>query len=79
MKRERIELNELPYQTLAQFGLTQEMIEDLPMYVLEDLADGRHSPVLPIEVTDEDGNRIKSRTRLAFIRKVQPSAMAGRP
>ena len=69
MKRERIELNELPYRTLAQFGLTQEMIEDLPMYVLEDLADGRHSPVLPIEVTDEDGNRIKSRTRLAFIRK----------
>lgn len=69
MKRERIELNELPYQTLAQFGLSQEMIEDLPMNVLEDLADGRHSPVLPIEVADESGERIKSRTRLAFIRK----------
>lgn len=69
MKREKIELNELPYQTLAQFGLTQEMIEDLPMRVLDDLGDGRHSPVLPIEVTDENGERIKSRTRLAFIRK----------
>ncbi len=70
MKRERIELNELPYQTLAQFGLTQEMIEGLPMNVLEDLADGRHSPVLPIEVADESGERIKSRTSLAFIRKM---------
>lgn len=69
MNKERIELNELPYQTLVQFGLTQEMIEDLPMRVLDDLGDGRHSPVLPIEVTDENGERIKSRTRLAFIRK----------
>lgn len=69
MKQVRIEMNELPYQLLEQFGLTQEMIEDLPMHVLGDLADGGHSPVLPIEVADENGERIKSRTRLAFIRK----------
>ena len=29
----RFELIELPYLTLARFGLTQEMIEDLPMRV----------------------------------------------
>ena len=69
MKQERIELNELPYEVLEQFSLTQEMIEDLPMRVLNDLCDGRHSPVLPIEVADESGERIESRTRLAFIRK----------
>lgn len=69
MKQVRIELNELPYEVLGQFGLTAEMLEDLPMHVLDDLCDGRHSPVLPIEVADESGDRIKSRTRLAFIRK----------
>lgn len=69
MKKGRIELDELPYEVLEQFSLTQEMIEDLPMHVLDDLCDGRHSPVLPIEVTDESGERIRSRSRLAFIRK----------
>lgn len=69
MKQKRIELNELPYQVLEQFRLTQEMIEDLPMHVLDDLSEGRNSPVLPIEVVDESGQQIKSRTRLAFIRK----------
>lgn len=69
MKKGRIELGELPYEVLEQFSFTQEMIEDLPMHVLDDLCDGRHSPVLPIEVADESGERIKSRTRLAFLRK----------
>ena len=33
MKKEQFEFNELPYPTLARFGLTQEMIEDLaPVY-----------------------------------------------
>ena len=31
----RIEEHEVPYQTLAKYGLTREMIEDLPMHVLE--------------------------------------------
>lgn len=31
MKQVRFEFEELPYDTLSQFGLTQEMIEDLPM------------------------------------------------
>ena len=33
----RFELIELPYPTLARFGLTQEMIEDLPMRVLDEM------------------------------------------
>lgn len=68
MKKERFELGELPYPTLARFGLTQEMIEDLPMRVLEDIGHGRYSPVLPVRVTDESGELIESRTRFAFIR-----------
>ena len=48
MKQVRFEFEELPYETLSQFGLTREMIEDLPMHILEELSNGRHSPVLPI-------------------------------
>ena len=68
MKQEHFEFNELPYQTLARFGLTQEMIEDLPMRVLEEIGRGGYSPVLPVRVTDENGETIESRSRFAFIR-----------
>ena len=69
MKQVRFELTELPYATLARFGLTQEMIEDLPMWVLDELCDERHSPVLPVRVTDENGETFESRTRFAVIRR----------
>ena len=59
MKKEQFEFNDLPYPTLARFGLTQEMIEDLPMQTLEAISHGRHSPVLPIKVNDENGNTVK--------------------
>ena len=55
MNKVRFELIEFPYPTLARFGLTQEMIEDLPMRVLDEICDGRHSPVLPVRVSDENG------------------------
>ena len=77
MKQVRFELEELPFSTLARFGLTQEMIEDLPMRVLEDLCQGRHSPVLPVRVRDENGEQVESRTRFVFIRRDdgQPDVM----
>ena len=34
MKQVRFEESEVPYQTLARFGLTQEKIEDLPMWAI---------------------------------------------
>ena len=69
MKQVRFEFEELPYDTLLQFGLTQEMIEDLPMQTLEAISHGRHSPVLPIKVNDENGNTVTERSRFAFVRK----------
>ncbi|MCS2613151.1 DUF4099 domain-containing protein [Bacteroides fragilis] len=68
MKKEQFELNEFPYPTLERFGLTQEMIEDLPMRVLEEIGHGEYSPVLPVRVADENGEVIESRSRFAFIR-----------
>ena len=45
------------------------MIEDLPMQTLEEISHGRHSPVLPIKVKDENGTTITERSRFAFVRK----------
>ena len=59
---------EMPYHILQKFGLTQEMIEDLPLRVLQDISKGFRSPVLPISVTDEQGRVIESRTRFSLIR-----------
>ena len=68
MKKERFEFNELPYPALVRFGLTREMVEDLPMRALEEIGQGGYSPVLPVRVTDENGEVIESRSRFAFIR-----------
>ena len=48
LKKEEFEFNELPYPTLARFGLTQEMIEDLPLCILKEIGKGGYSPVLPM-------------------------------
>ena len=49
MKKVQIEFDELPFSTLERFGLTREMIEDLPMRVLEDICNGRHSPFIRMD------------------------------
>lgn len=68
MKRNSFEESEVPYQTLAKFGLTHEMIEDLPMHALDDISNGHPSPVLPVSMEVNEGYSIKSRTRFALVR-----------
>ncbi len=68
MKSHLFHPGEIPYGTLAKFGLTQDMVEDLPQTVQENILDGRRSPVLPIQITDDEGNVIKSRTRFSLVR-----------
>ena len=46
---------EMPYGTLERFGLTQEMIEDLPTDIIQNIFNGRLSPVLPVHITADDG------------------------
>ena len=60
--------NEMPYGILERFGLTQEMIEDLPTDVLQNILNGRHSPVLPIYIIADDGEEVKARTRFCLVR-----------
>ena len=70
MKQVRFELEELPFSTLARFGLTQEMIEDLPMRVLEDLCKGRHPSV--------SATKMESRSRVAPASSLSAGTMDSR-
>lgn len=68
MNRNRFSDAEIPYKILHKFGLTQEMIGDLPTHALSQIAEGYRSPVLPIKFTDEQGNIYRSRTRFSLYR-----------
>lgn len=48
---------QIPYQVLESFGLTKDMVNDLPMDVLSGILSGQRSPVLPIEVESPEGER----------------------
>ena len=50
--------NEMPYSTLERFGLTQEMIDDLPTDVLQNIYNGHRSPTLPVRIIAEDGEEV---------------------
>lgn len=69
MEQKAFKEEEIPYGILEQFGLNQEMVEDLPMVPFETILAGRRSPVLPISFKAEDGRIISSRTRFMLIRQ----------
>ena len=66
---QEFEFNEeqVPYDLLGQYGLTREMIEDLPEAPYRDIMNGLLSPVLPVSVRDEAGNTISARTRIRLV------------
>ena len=68
MKKSDFTESEIPYDILAKFGLTQDMVEDLPESVMKSLLAGKRSPALPIFVTEDNGTEIHSRTRIQLIR-----------
>lgn len=48
-------LEQFPFETLEEYGLTREMIEDLPDHVLDTIINGGRSPLLPITVRTMEG------------------------
>lgn len=66
--KEHFKQEEIPYGILAKFGLTQEMIEDLPQNVIHRLLSSRTTPVLPIVTENIDGETILSYARISLIR-----------
>lgn len=47
--------SEIPYEELANFGLSQEMIDDFPESIMNKFLSGQRTPLLPIERADFDG------------------------
>lgn len=74
MSRYKFNEDEIPYAILEEFGLNQEMIEDLPVDVYNDILGGRLSPVLPIRIKDKEGNTICSRARFKLVRDSEDEA-----
>ena len=74
MNRYKFSEEEVPYGILEQFGLTREMIGDLPVNVLQAIHSGRRSPILPIRVDDSEGNTIHARTRFSLVRREDGTA-----
>lgn len=68
MNRTKFKENEIPYDNLANFGLSREMIEDLPLSVLQSISNGHRSPVLPIRVEDDNGTIYNGRSRFQLVR-----------
>ena len=69
--------SQIPFSVLEHFGLTEQMITDLPTDILTEILNGHRSPVLPVTIMDADGNQISSRTRFALIQQEdgQPDIM----
>lgn len=67
MNVNKINNSEIPYGALEAFGLTRNMIDDLPMDVLSQILSGQRSPVLPVEVKGENGEKVRSRARFSLV------------
>ena len=66
--------NEMPYNILERFGLTQAMIDDLPTDVLQNIHNGRKSPVLPVHITADDGEEVRGIKRTVLQNHKNPVA-----
>ena len=67
-KIEHFTAEEIPYEILAKFGLTHEMIDDLPQNVMLRLLSSRTTPVLPIITENAEGQLIQSFARIFLVR-----------
>lgn len=58
---------DIPYEELAEFGLSQEMIDDLPECIMNKFLSGQRTPLLPIEKADSDGVIHKDFARIRLV------------
>ncbi len=62
--------NEIPFDDLREFGLTKNMISDLPECVKQRLLSGYATPVtLPITTINEEDKKILSHAKLSLVRQ----------
>ncbi len=61
--------NDIPYDILEGFGLTRQMIDDLPDSVHQKLLSGRNTPPLPVEDRTQDGETVYAISKISLFRK----------
>lgn len=67
MEQMKFTEEQIPYHILQGFGLSKEMIEDLPEEQLKKLLQGKKTAVLPVHVKTENGDEVHSAARISLI------------
>ena len=65
---EHFKQDEIPFEKLEKFGLTKEMIEDLPQVITLRMLAARATPPLPIMTDNQDGKKTQSLARISLVR-----------
>lgn len=60
--------NEIPYERVARFGISKQMIEDLPEAVMSDILDGNVSPSIKMTFVSDDGHSFSFKSRFSLLR-----------
>lgn len=68
MDNEKFSREEIPYEILQKFGLSQQMIDDLPANVAERFLCGKTTPPLPVIMENIEGLKIVARARIKMVR-----------
>lgn len=68
MNINRVNEEEIPYESLQEFGLTRNMIDDLPTDVLLQIEAGGRSPVLPVEVALENRHKVRAKAKFSLVK-----------
>lgn len=60
MKTLKYSESEIPYNDFEKMGFSQEMIDDLPEYIMVKLLSGEKTPLLSSNIKDANGNPLKA-------------------
>lgn len=69
MELQNFTRKDIPYEILAGFGLTKQMIDDLPNSVQQKLLTGRNTPPLPVEDRTQDGEIAHAISKISLFRR----------
>lgn len=69
MPKRKYTEQDIPLDILEKFGMTQQMVEDLPQSERNKLMDGSFTTEMPISITHEDGSVIRTKAAIKIISK----------
>lgn len=67
-KLQKFEEGDIPYATFEQFGITKQMLDDLPLNIMNKILSGKETPLMTIIHTNDRNERIKSKARLVLVK-----------